>query len=227
MRIYGLQKLTLLDYPGNTACTIFTSKCNFRCPYCHNAELAWMDPDELMTEGRFLEFLKTRRGLLDGIVISGGEPTLQNDLVPFMVHVRNMGFKVKLDTNGTSPSVLREIFKRGAADYIAMDIKNSISKYDITARPKGINNVTKVIAESINLIMCNGIDYEFRTTVVKEFHELGDFREIDSMIKGASKYFLQPYKTPPNHNPRFTEPDREFLEQIQSSMSVPTYIRGI
>ena len=198
MKIYGLQKLTLLDYPGNTACTIFTSKCNFRCPYCHNAELAWMDPDELMTEGRFLEFLKTRRGLLDGIVISGGEPTLQNDLVPFMVHVRNMGLKVKLDTNGTSPSVLREIFKRGAADYIAMDIKN-----------------------------CNGIDYEFRTTVVREFHDLEDFREIDSMIKGASKYFLQPYKTPPNHNHRFTEPDREFLEKIQSSMSVPTYIRGI
>ena len=179
MNIYGLQKLTLLDYPGHTACTVFTKGCNFKCPYCHNQELAWGDPEPLMSQGRFFQWLETRKGVLDGVAISGGEPTLQGDLVKFMKHIHEMEFKVKLDTNGAFPRHLKQIFDAGVVDYIAMDVK-----------PGMINHYT---TDSIALIMSSGIDYEFRTTVVREFHSKEDLVEAARMIKGAKNYYLQQF----------------------------------
>ena len=130
MKIHGLQKLTLLDFPGQIACTVFTAGCNMRCPFCHNASLVThIDPDEVMDDSDFFAFLKKRTGILDGVAITGGEPTLVPDLIPFMEQIRSAGFKIKLDTNGTRPDILREILDRKLADYVAMDIKNSKEKY--------------------------------------------------------------------------------------------------
>ena len=213
MNIYGLQKLTLLDYPGHTACTVFTRGCNFKCAYCHNQELAWGDPEPLMSQGRFFQWLETRKGVLDGVAISGGEPTLQGDLVKFMKHIHEMGFKVKLDTNGSFPRHLKQILNAGVVDYIAMDVK-----------PGMINHYT---TDSIALIMSSGIDYEFRTTVVPQLQTIADFMNIDVMIKGAKRYFLQAYRQPQNSEFYYDEPDMEHMKRIASVMTVPTFIRGI
>lgn len=189
MLIKGLQKLTLLDYPGKMACTVFTAGCNFRCPFCHNASLVTDIDEERITEEDFFTFLEKRQGILEGVCITGGEPTLQPDLNEFLVKIKALGYSVKLDTNGYRPEVLKEVVNSGAVDYVAMDIKNSREKYGITA---GINNIDmSKIDESVEFLINGKVDYEFRTTVVKELHKEKDIQDIVDYIKGAKKYFLQ------------------------------------
>ncbi|MCR5182512.1 MAG: anaerobic ribonucleoside-triphosphate reductase activating protein [Clostridia bacterium] len=189
MKIYGLQKMTLLDFPGKVACTVFLGLCDFRCPFCHNFELVDGTAPVLYTEEEFFEYISKRRGLLDGVAITGGEPCVHRDLPEFISKIRDLGFQVKLDTNGNHPAILKEVLDRGLVDYVAMDIKNSPEKYAMTA---GLDHLDLGnIKESISLIMGSGIGYEFRTTVVNELHSKEDFTEIGQLIKGARKYVLQ------------------------------------
>ncbi len=189
MKLYGLQKLTLLDFPGRTACTVFTGGCNFRCPFCHNALLVTkIDPSATMEEEEFFAFLKKREGILDGVCITGGEPLLQPDIEPFIRRIKEMGFMVKLDTNGAFPDRLAHLIAEGLLDYVAMDIKNSLEKYALTA---GVEVDTAAIEKSIDLLLSGKVDYEFRTTVTNELHTEEDILHIASRIQGAKAYFLQ------------------------------------
>ncbi|MBQ8952794.1 MAG: anaerobic ribonucleoside-triphosphate reductase activating protein [Clostridia bacterium] len=189
MKIHGLQKMTLLDFPGRVACTVFLGGCDFRCPFCHNFELVDGSAEPVMDEEEFFSFLEKRRGLLDGVAVTGGEPCLRPDLPDFLRRIKNMGYAVKLDTNGTHPALLRAILEEGLADYVAMDIKNSPEKY---ARTVGLKTVDiGLIRESARLLMESGTDYELRTTVVDELHEAADFEAIGAWIAGARHYFLQ------------------------------------
>ena len=191
MKIQGLQKMTLLDYPGRVACTVFLGGCDFRCPFCHNFELVVGPMPEAMSEDEFFAFLDKRQGLLDGVAITGGEPCLRSDLPEFAARIREAGFSVKLDTNGYHPAMLRRLVEEGLVDYVAMDIKNSPDKY---ARTAGLQEVDpERISESIALLMDGLIPYEFRTTVVRELHEARDFEEIGKWITGARQYFLQAF----------------------------------
>ena len=191
MKIQGLQKMTLLDYPGRVACTVFLGGCDFRCPFCHNFELVVGPMPEAMSEDEFFAFLDKRQGLLDGVAITGGEPCLRSDLPEFAARIREAGFSVKLDTNGYHPAMLRRLVEEGLVDYVAMDIKNSPDKY---ARTAGLQEVDlERISESIALLMDGPIPYEFRTTVVRELHEARDFEEIGKWITGARQYFLQAF----------------------------------
>ena len=191
MNIHGLQKMTLLDFPGHVACTVFLGGCDFRCPFCHNFELVDGSAKPVMSEEELLQFLNKRTGLLDGVAFTGGEPLLHKDLPELMRKIRELGFGVKLDTNGYHPELLKEILKEGLADYVAMDIKNSPEKYAITAGVETLD--LSRIEESISALMNSNIDYEFRTTVVKEFHEADDFHKMGEMIRGAKNYFLQAF----------------------------------
>lgn len=189
MLIKGFQKLTLLDYPEKTACTIFTPGCNFRCPFCHNASLVEnASPENMYTEEYIFSFLEKRKGLLDGVCVTGGEPLLQADILSFLGKIKDMGFLLKLDTNGTSPEKLKEAVKRGLVDYVAMDIKNCEEKYSLTA---GTSVDMQKINESIDFLLSDKVDYEFRTTVVAEFHTERDIEKISKRISGAKRYFLQ------------------------------------
>ncbi len=191
MKIWGLQKLTLLDYPSKTACTVFTSGCNFRCPFCQNASLALEEnPSREYSSEEILSFLKKRQGLLDGVCISGGEPTLQNDLEDFIKEVKALGYCVKLDTNGARPDVLEKLIQNSLVDYVAMDIKNSPEKY---ARTSGAAHLEKV-KQSVDILLEGDLDYEFRTTAVKGLHEKEDFESIGKWISGCKNYFLQQYR---------------------------------
>ena len=190
MKISGLQKLTLLDFPEKVACTVFTYGCNFRCPFCHNAGLVVGEQPEEVKEDDFFAYLDKRKGVLDGVAITGGEPTLQKDLIPFIKRIKERGLAVKLDTNGARPEVVKEILDQGIVDYFAMDVKNGPQKYAATA---GVDVDLNAIKESISLLITRAPDYEFRTTVVKGFHEKGDIEEIGKMIVGAKKYFLQKF----------------------------------
>ena len=189
MIVSGLQKLTLLDYPGKTACIIFTRDCNFRCPFCHNADLVVGDAEALDTEELF-SYLEKRKKLLDGVVITGGEPLLQKDIADFIRRVKSMGYAVKLDTNGSFPSRLRALIDEGLLDYVAMDIKNGEEQYLQTA---GVANESLLarVKESISLIMASGVSCEFRTTVVKGLHTEESLLSAFAMIKGAERYYLQ------------------------------------
>lgn len=189
MIIKGLQKTTLLDFPGKVACTVFTGGCNFRCPFCHNSSLV-LSPAQLpdISEEDFFEFIVKRRGILDGVCITGGEPLLQGDIIPFLEQIRALGFAIKLDTNGSFPEKLRQIVEAGLIDYIAMDIKNCREKYALTA---GVSCSAEQIFDTVSYIMSCGIPYEFRTTVVKELHTHDDILSISKEIEGADRYFLQ------------------------------------
>lgn len=190
MKIMGLQKLTLLDFPGKTACTVFTAGCNFRCPFCHNASLVTHIEDApSLTEEEFFKFLKKRQGILDGVCITGGEPTLQPDLEEFITKIKDLGYEVKLDTNGYNPEILKRLIEKGLLNYVAMDIKNSPSSYGKTVGIESFN--LSPIEESIDILKNNDVDYEFRTTVVKELHTPEDIVNIGKWISGAKKYFLQ------------------------------------
>ena len=188
MRIGGLAKMTLLDFPGRVACTIFTVGCGFRCPFCHNASLVTHTGEGAMTEEELLAFLKKRAGMLDGVCITGGEPLLQPDLTEFIIRVRELGYAVKLDTNGANPRGLATLLEAGLLDYVAMDVKNSPAKYAATV---GLPKMPEGIRESVSLLLSSGVPFEFRTTVVDELHEPADFAEIGEWIRGAERYFLQ------------------------------------
>ena len=192
MKIKGLQKTTLLDFPEKVACTVFTGGCNFRCPFCHNASLV-LAPAEVtdISEQEFFSFLDKRKGILDGVCVTGGEPLLQQDIIPFLERIHSLGLAVKLDTNGWYYNKLKDIISLGLIDYIAMDIKNTREKYALTA---GIPSVSEDVFKSIELIMSCGLPYEFRTTVVRELHTMEDIRDIALSIKGASQYYLQCFK---------------------------------
>ncbi len=190
MNIQGFQKLTLLDYPGKMACTLFTAGCNLRCPFCHNSRLVLTPQKQSeFSVDEILAFLKKRQGILDGVVISGGEPLLQNDITDFIKQVKELGYSVKLDTNGTFPEKLRELVESGLVDYVAMDVKNSPELY---AETIGISSydISK-IKESINFLLEGTVDYEFRTTVVREFHSVFGMNGLGEMIKGAKRHFIQ------------------------------------
>ena len=190
MKISGLQKLTLLDYPGKMACTVFTYGCNFRCHFCHNALLVTEENSDNVSKDEFFAFLRKRQGILDGVCISGGEPTLQEDLAEFISEIKGLGYSVKLDTNGTNPDLLQKLISENLIDYVAMDIKNSPKKYDATC---GCKVDMDKIRKSVALIKESGINHEFRTTTVREFHTAEDFTEIADWIKG-SRYFLQHFE---------------------------------
>ena len=190
MKISGLQKLTLLDYPGKMACTVFTYGCNFRCGFCHNALLVTEENSDNISEDELFAFLRKRQGILEGVCISGGEPTLQEDLAEFISKVKAIGYSVKLDTNGTNPDLLQRLISEGLVDYVAMDIKNSPAKYDITC---GCKVDMDKIEKSVSIIKESGIDHEFRTTTVREYHTKEDFTQIAERIKG-SRYFLQHFE---------------------------------
>ena len=191
MKISGLQKLTLLDYPGKMSCTVFTYGCNFRCDFCHNALLVTEENSDNISEDEFFSFLKKRQGILDGVCITGGEPTLQPDLREFIIKVKSLGYAVKLDTNGTNPRLLKSLIEEKILDYVAMDIKHSPAKYNSIC---GCEVDIDAIKESVSVIIESGIEHEFRTTTVREHHCADDFRAISEWIKGDSKYFLQHFE---------------------------------
>ena len=194
MLIKGLQKLTLLDFPEKMACTLFTFGCNFRCPFCHNASLVLADRADgaIIEEEDFFKFLRSRRGILEGVCISGGEPTLQPDLPDFIRKVKELGFAVKLDTNGYRPAVLRALIDEGLLDYVAMDVKNSLPRYPETV---GISRFdTAPIEESMDLLMENRVPFEFRTTLVKGLHTPESITEMGKRLAGGERFFLQTFE---------------------------------
>nr|WP_325247855.1 anaerobic ribonucleoside-triphosphate reductase activating protein [uncultured Oscillibacter sp.] len=192
MYLCGLQKLAMVDYPGKLAATVFTGGCNLRCPFCHNALLVTrLDETPELGEEAVLSFLATRTKLLDGVVLSGGEPLLQPDAADFLRKIRQMGFAVKLDTNGFFPDRLSAILEEGLVDYVAMDIKNAPEKYPITCGIPGLD--TAPVAESVKLLRQSGVDFEFRTTLVREFHTPEDLLAIGRWLEGSPRYFLQAF----------------------------------
>ena len=191
---FGLRKMTLLDFPGKVACTVFTCGCNFRCPFCHNASLvlAARADDSVMPEEEFFAFLARRRGVLEGVCVTGGEPTLQPDLPEFLARIKDMGFAVKLDTNGYRPDLLRRLTETGLVDYVAMDIKNSLPRYGETV---GIAHFdTAPIEESAAYLMSGSLPFEFRTTLVRGLHTPESVREMGKRLAGPENFFLQTFK---------------------------------
>lgn len=217
MLIHGLQKLTLLDFPGRVAATLFTGGCNFRCPFCHNATLV-EHPEEapLYQEEEILKFLSGRVGILDGVAITGGEPLMNKDIVGFIRKIKDMGFAVKLDTNGTYPDLLGELLDGHLVDYVAMDVKNCPEKYAETA---GIAKLDlSKIETSMKLLRESGVDYEFRTTVVREFHTLKDIEKIADWIAFAPRYFLQGFTDSGNLIGADLHPcEKELLTQMRDA----------
>lgn len=217
MKLGGLQKLTLLDYPEHVACTVFTLGCNFRCPYCHNSSLVL--PGKVHEEGtveeeEFFRFLKKRQGLLDGVAITGGEPLLHPDLKEFIKKIRAMGFLVKLDTNGSFPDRLKEILDEGLADYVAMDIKSDIGGYDKVC---GLMNPPREkLLESIRILRESGTPHEFRTTVIDELHDEAVFERIGELLEGEKKYFLQRFEDSGEliEEGRYHAPSEEKLKRL-------------
>lgn len=224
MQIGGFQKMTMLDYPGKVACTIFTYGCNFRCPFCHNATLV-IDEASLFDKEEILSYIYKRKGLLDGVVVTGGEPLLQSDIIDFLKELRQTGLLIKLDTNGSFPEKLKEIIDLGLVDYVAMDIKNSKEKYNLTT---GVKIAIEKIEKSVKLLMENRVDYEFRTTVVSQMHETEDFEKIAKWLKGAKRLFLQPFKDSENlignnlssHTPQALEGFKSILNKTINQVEI-------
>lgn len=235
MQIHGLNKTTLLDYPGHVAATVFTGRCNFRCPFCQNGDLV-LQPESQpqIKEKDVLEFLKKRKGILTGVCITGGEPTLDKGLAEFIHNIKELGYLVKLDTNGYRPEILKELLEvnkpgRKALDYVAMDIKGSMKKYAAAAGLDAIE--MEKIRESIKLIMSSEIEYEFRTTIVKELHGKEDMLAIGEEIRGAKRYFLQGYQEServiaPGFHPCTKEEMKELAEMV-SPFVQDVQIRGV
>ncbi len=218
MLIGGLHKLSLIDYPGKLSAVIFTRGCNFRCPYCHNPELIESNGGDFIEEDKILSFLDERKGKLDGVVVTGGEPTLQSEIVEFLERIKRLGFLVKLDTNGSYPERIKELIDRKLLDYIAMDIKAPLDKYN---RITLTSIDTGRIVESIYLIMNSGIDYEFRTTAVRSLLSRDDFSKIGEMIKSAKLFALQEFRPTKTLDPDFlkeTSYTKMELEEISISL---------
>ena len=190
MRLGGIQKMTLLDFPGRVACTVFTAGCNFRCPFCHNASLVTHLCEDTLDTDEFFAFLDRRRGLLEGVAVTGGEPFAQPDIVDFFREIRARGYAVKADTNGSYPDRLRAAVSEGLLDYVAMDIKNSPPKYAVTA---GLPEMPEEVRESAAFLLGGTLPFEFRTTVVDELHEPADFSLIGDWLAGRENFFLQPF----------------------------------
>ena len=191
MKIAGYEKLSVQDYPNHISCIIFTQGCNLKCPFCQNSTLIPLNSENLIEEDEVLAYLSLRKNILDGVTISGGEPTLQKDLKEFIGKVRETGLDIKLDTNGINYNLLKELVEEKMIDYVAMDIKNSLSKYEKTSGVQNIN--MENILKSIELLKQNKIDYEFRTTIINEYHTLEDVLQIIELV-GNSKYYLQNFK---------------------------------
>ena len=192
MKIHGLQKMTLLDFPGKVACTVFLGGCDLRCPFCHNAELIDGTAPAVMDETELLAFLKKRQGLLEGVAITGGEPLLRGEeLIRLAEKIRELGYPLKLDTNGTHPDRLAKLTGAGLVSYVAMDIKNSPERY---AEASGLEQMDLgPVRESVSLLMAGNTEYEFRTTTVAELHDGESFRKIGEWIRGAKRYYLQKF----------------------------------
>ncbi len=226
MQIGGLEKLTLIDYPGKIACTVFLIGCNFRCPFCYSSELVLPEKikkQPIISEKEFFAFLKQRKSLLEGVVICGGEPTIHKDLPVFIKKIKKLGFLVKLDTNGSNPEMLKMLISKRLVDYVAMDVKAPLinqksniknqKDYEFQSasglggssfkKASGVNIDEAIIRKSIDIIMNSGIDYEFRTTIVPGIHTKEEIKEIAVMIKGARKYYLQKFRPEKTINPRF------------------------
>lgn len=230
MRICGLQKLSMVDYPGLLAATVFTGGCNLRCPFCHNAPLVTGLADTpTLTQDEVLDFLAARRGLLDGVVLSGGEPLLHPEAPEFLARARALGFSVKLDTNGCYPDALAHILEAGLADYVAMDLKNSPARY---AETVGVKNFDPApIHESLRLLKTSGIPYELRTTVVRELHTAEDIRAMGEWAQGAPLYCLQRFVDSGNLiSPGLHAPSQEEIQALAQAARpwfVRVEIRGI
>lgn len=223
MVFHGFQKMTMLDFPGYVACTVFTAGCNFRCPFCHNALLVTdINNSEAYTEDDVLAYLKKRKGVIDGICISGGEPLLHNGIAEFIAKIKDLGLLVKIDTNGSFPEKLRELIDSGNVDYVAMDIKNSPSKYALTADCDiDIDSIKK----SVKLLLEGRVGYEFRTTLVKELHSIEDMAEIGELICGADRYFLQHFiESEANIARGLTPFSKEEMEQLR--LSIVKYVKN-
>lgn len=193
MNISGIQKLTLLDFPGRLACTVFTTGCNFRCPFCHNASLVLPGKGEHIDTEQVISFLKKREGVLEGVCITGGEPCFQDGIDEFIQEVRSMGFLVKLDTNGSFPEKLSSLLEKKLLDYVAMDIKTSKENY---LRVCGIKNerLLQNVIESVEILKKSSVEHEFRTTTAKELQTSDDFERIGEWLKGEKRYFIQQYR---------------------------------
>ena len=214
MVIHGFQKLTLLDYPGKVACTLFSGGCNFRCPFCQNGNLVQHPEWEpVIPEEEIFAVLEKRRGVLDGVCVTGGEPTLDPDLERFVTKIKELGYLVKLDTNGYRPEILKKLVEEKKIDYVAMDIKNAPSRYGETAGVKKIDVMR--INESVEFLKSGMVDYEFRTTLCKELHGREEIEAIGKWLSGAKRYFLQNYRESDYViDPRFSGYAREQLEQF-------------
>lgn len=219
MELFGIEKLSLVDYDGKVASTVFTATCNFLCPFCQNSPLV-TDAKNLtaIPEEEVLDYFSKRRGVLDGVCITGGEPTLQKDLPEFCKKVKDLGLSVKVDTNGTNPQMVKYLYENGLCDYFAVDIKNAKENY---AKIIGFKTFdTKKVEETVNYLMTSGVDYEFRTTLVKEFHTASDMENIGKWIKGAKNYALQKFKDTGSCiesglNPVDDNTAKEFLEIVK------------
>jgi len=227
MKIAGYEKLSVQDYPNHISCIIFTQGCNLKCPFCQNSTLIPLDSENLIEESEVLDYLNLRKNILDGVTISGGEPTLQKDLKEFIGKVKETKLDIKLDTNGMNYNLLKELVAEKLIDYVAMDIKNSFDKYEMTS---GVPNINKEnILKSIDLLKQNKIDYEFRTTVINEYHTLEDILQIMKLV-GNSKYYLQNFK---NSNcvldKSLTEVPEEILKQWNEKLKEypNVWIRGM
>lgn len=237
MQILGINKTTLLDYPGCVAATVFTGGCNFRCPFCHNRGLV-LEPSlgRAVPEEEVLDFFKKRKNILKGVCITGGEPTLQADLPDFIARVQRMGYRIKLDTNGYRPEILKKLLEEGLLDYVAMDIKNSPDKYAVSSGMEGMDEGFDFgrIRESVNILMEGNVEYEFRTTVVKELHAVEDMVKIGEWIKGCSAYFLQKFQDQGNNIcGGYHEADEDTMHEMHRVLSnMPgmeerVYLRGM
>lgn len=219
MKLYGIEKLSLVDYDGFVSATVFTGNCNFRCGFCHNSALV-IDYTNLpfIPEEEVLDYLKKRKGILEGLCITGGEPTLNKDLPEFCEKVKKIGYSVKVDTNGTNPSMIKTLTDNGLADYFAMDIKNDRENY---AAIIGFDSFdTSKVEESVKLLMNGKVGYEFRTTLIKEYHAADNIKRIAEWINGADKYFMQKFKNgenclTTNLNAVETETAKSFVEIIK------------
>jgi len=230
MQIYGLNKLTLLDYPEHLAATVFLGGCNLRCPFCQNASLVTrLGSQPIIPTDEFMDYLKKRKGVLEGVCITGGEPTIYKELPDFIKDIKEMGYNVKLDTNGTNPAMLKDLIKSGLIDYVAMDIKNSREKYAITT---GLSDIQiDLVEESVRILLESDLDYEFRTTVVREFHDRYDMLSIALWISGAKAYFLQGFQDSgdlimPGLHPHDRETMQDFLSLVKPHVKHAA-LRGI
>lgn len=227
MQFHGFQKLTLLDFPGKVACLLFTGGCNFRCPFCHNAGLVTHVGNETYSEEEILSYLEKRKGILDGVCVTGGEPLLQSGLSAFLKKVKTLGYAVKLDTNGSFPDRLKALVSAGLVDYVAMDIKNAPEKYALTA---GTKVDLTAVKESVSFLLSGAVDYEFRTTLVAELHTAADMEAIGTWIKGAKRYYLQTFRDSGDligtGLSALDEESTRAFSEIAQRYAIPVQIRG-